>query len=494
MRIAPVAHSVLLAMLLVCLPALAQERVVLKNSEKSLSKIPFDRRESHSLVLSPDGWHGAYVLRRDGHEWVIINGEPGDAYERVAPDSLVFSPDATRIAFAARLGGRWHVANGEELSEASYNAVVGSSVRYSPDGKRLAFIATRDKRTFVVDGGAEGPAFDAVVDDRLAFSATGRLAYVGARAGRKVVVIDGAESMPFAEASFPVFSGDGNRAAYLASDGARWFVGFDDFARHDVMTGARASTLALSRDGSSFAYAFRSPEGMRVAVGNRGGGDAKPVAGEPVDWVFDGSITFSPDGTGLAYAVRRGDECHVVVDGKPGPPFHGIVPGTIVFSPDGRRYAYVAEQTTGVGALGRTVVVDGTAWVPFERVRGVPRFSPDGRHVACVAEHTFRGLTGQFVVVDGSPGKAYACVRGDPVFNPDGTHVAVMALAPDVRFAAGEELPRLASAGGNDDDHSGRRLVLDQTDADRLGVTSFGRRPPRPPLEVLLVQEQIGHD
>jgi DNA-binding beta-propeller fold protein YncE len=500
MRIVGAVSFVALAIAMVGpMPALAQERVVLTNSETPLAKIPFDSRGSRSIVLSADGLHGAYVAGEGPYEWVVIDGETSAVYERVARDSLVFSPDGTRMAFAARLGGRWYVASGNGNAEEPFDAVVARSVRFSPDGRRLAFIATRERRTFVVADGGEGPAFDAIADDRIAFSPAGRLAYVGVRAGRRVVVIDGAESLPFADATFPVFSGDGLRAAYLASDGRRQFIAFDDFARQDAPEDTRALSLTLSHNGSRVAYAFGPPGAVRVAIADRAEGDGKrETSAEAVDWVFDGSIAFSPDGTRVAYAVRKGGHAHAVVDGKAGPPLHGVVPGTIVFSPDGRRHAYVAEQATGPGTLGRIVVVDGTAWMPFEWVRGVPRFSPDSRHVACVAEYTVAGLTGQFVVVDGSPsGKAYTCVRGDPVFSPDGTRVAVIALAHDDRFAAGEELPRLAAANvpGGAADVSGRRLVLDRTAADRLGVLGFQRRSASPPpLEMLLVHEEIAHD
>lgn len=470
--------------------ALAQQKVTLTNHEAPVLSIPFFIMfaAENTLVLSPDGHHGAYIIRdpSNGNEHVVIDGRPGEAYQRIERESLVYRPDSDLVVYAARIDKESYLVGGEGVKA----DVVGSSVQFSPDGKHVVLIGSTDKRWSVFVDGKPGEAFDGILDNRLVFSRAGRMAYVGLRAGRKVVVIDGAESLPFPDVSFPVFSADGDRAAYIVTDGVHSHIWFDDFARHEARDGIRPASLALSTDGTRVAYAFGSAPHMRVVAGRRGDEGQWPTAGEAYDWVFDDTLAFSPDGRRLAYAARRGDHCFVVVDGKPGPPFDGIVSGSIAFSNDSRRLAYVAEQVeAGGGNVIRSVVVDGMAWPAFERIRGVPRFSPDGSHVAYVAEHTAGGLTAQFIVVDGTSGKAYSCIRGEPVFSPDSKRVAVMAIAPDERLAAGEDVPR---PDGNDAAPA-RRLILDRSDAYQLPVNPLDAAAKRP-INVMLVEEQIGHD
>jgi Tol biopolymer transport system component len=457
--------------------ASAQHRVTLTNREETLGKIPFNAGVAGSLVVSADGKYGAYI-QPEGYTFrVVLNGEPGPAFEEIGRDSLVFSPNGTWLAYAAKEDGRWYVVEGDQRS-LPYDHIVGPSLRVSADGLHFAFIATRDKQTHVVVDGVERPAVESVVDNRLVFSPVGgRLAYAAKRGGRTLVVLDGNESLLVDEASRPIFSGDGSRLVYVARTGAEAFVVLDNTDRRAARPGIRETSLALSHDGKRFAYAAQSPEGTRVIIADD--------AGEPHEWVFDNSITFSPDGRRLAYAVRKGGKCLIVVDGKPGTTLSdGIAPGSITFSPDGRRVAYVAELVSA-GRVSRVVVVDGVVHgSTFDRIRGVPRFSPDGRHVAYIGERIEAGVS-QFVVVDGTPGKAYRCIRGEPVFSPDGTRVAVMALSDDDRFEAGEEIPRLVSS----DADAARRLVLDRVPA----VRRSGERAQHP-IEVLLVQESIAQD
>ena len=499
MRNATLAWRVVLLMLPVVVPASsasAQHRVVLTNHEQPLGQIPFDAADARWLVLSGDGRRGAYVAPIGAHYGVVVDGVVGESiFQDVARDSLTFSPDGTRFAFAGRREGRWYVTDHAAPDAGEpYDDVGGSSLRFSPDSRHLAFVASRGKRAFVVLDGKLGRSFDSVDPERLVFApGGGRLAYVARREGRTLVVLDGNERPPFDEISRPVFSGNSVRLAYAARSGARDFLVLDNHRTADARQGMRARSVALSNDGERVAYAARSPDGVRVIDGER--------ASQAHDWVFDDSLTLSPDGARLAYVVRRGPACAVVVDETPGPSFDGIAPGSIAFSPDGRRLAYVAERAEGT-ALRRHVVVDGRRGAAFERIRGRPCFSPNGRHVAYLAERAEQGVLRQFVVVDGSPGKPYAWVRGEPVFSPDGSRVIFMALGPDDRFETGEELPADVRAVGAGAGQGGGRLVLDHSEDFRVSLRSAGYPPGRTraaddaerrqrPLDVLLVEERI---
>ena len=134
--------------------------------------------------------------------------------------------------------------------------------------------------------------------------------------------------------------------------------------------------------------------------------------GEPYEWVFDATITYSPDSRHLAYAVKKNGRASVVLDGKAGRPFDGI--GAVVFSPGGARVAYAAQRK-----LRWCVVADGIPGADYDWIAAAPGFSPNERRLVYVAER-FTGIAGreQFVVLDGMEGKPFGWIRGDVRFIP----------------------------------------------------------------------------
>lgn len=67
------------------------------------------------------------------------------------------------------------------------------------------------------------------------------------------------------------------------------------------------------------------------------------------------SLTVSPDGRRIAYAVQEGESLYMIVDGNKEGPYVGLVGETWVFSPDSKRFAYAAVKKGGK----RVAVVDG---------------------------------------------------------------------------------------------------------------------------------------
>ena len=114
-----------------------------------------------------------------------------------------------------------------------------------------------------------------------------------------------------------------------------------------------------------------------------------------------GPSVFSPDSERIAYAARQGDQWHVLVDGRKGPPCDSIQPYHPVFSLDGDHIAYAA--TRGSEAY---VVVDGVRRGTFDAVLdGFPVFSRDSKRIAYGVR---RGKARQVIVQDVENPKATA--------------------------------------------------------------------------------------
>lgn len=482
------------------LPAFAQNRTTLTRRERTLASLPFDLTSASGLTVSPDGTRGAYVRPakdlRDRFAVVIDGNESEHAYEHVARNGVLFSPDSRHTAFAAVREGKWRVVvDGRESDP--FDDVVAESLAFAPDGSRVAFVVIRDGNVTVYDGNIPGKPYSEIVGNALLFSPDGtRLAYV-ARAGddRQRVVVDGVEGRAYDAVGPLRFSRDGQHLACVAQSGDLSLLLLDGNVVFDAsaLDPVHDASLAFSPDGTRLAFAVGAPGRMRVVVDG--------AEGKRYDRVFDGSITFSPDGRRVAYMAKlnpaTATPCAVVVvDGVEGKPHDGVVPGTLRFSLDGRRVAYVAERADPVGAVKRFAVVDGVAGPAYDWVRDAPVFSPDGRHFAYVAERrrAEAPLPGaaqsagfeSVAVVDGTEAGPYPWLRGDLLFTPDGTRLAYLAAAPDDRFTDAGEIPAdptNPAAGG--------RLVFEKA---RTGPGSFPKPPGAAdrPVKLLVVEEQIG--
>ncbi|HEU5321941.1 MAG TPA: hypothetical protein VFX28_14135, partial [Methylomirabilota bacterium] len=60
-----------------------------------------------------------------------------------------------------------------------------------------------------------------------------------------------------------------------------------------------------------------------------------------------GTMSFSPDGTHLAYAARRGNRWSVVLDGRDGTPHLGLVPGGKILFDSPLEFHYLARRKRG---------------------------------------------------------------------------------------------------------------------------------------------------
>jgi len=373
-----------------------------------------------SLASSPDLRRIAYVSRVGAKQFVVVDGKEGKHYDGIGKGILtqgqqaayfgapIFSPDSSRVAYAAREGGKWFVVvDGKE--EKSYDDINALTLIFSPDSHRVAYVVGVGAKQSVVVGGKEEKPYDWIGD--LLFSPDSRrVAYWAGVGGKRLVVVDDKEGKPYdgvAQGEGPyflpdsswvaltyrsvLFSPDSRRLAYSATLGPNGFA---------VVDGKEQKPYGNIYDGPIF-----SPDSRRVmymAYSPGGGPNYKVVVVDGkeekhYDGIGEGSLQFSPNSRRVAYCAKAGARWFAVVDGKEEKAYDDMI-SDLIFSPDSRRVAYAA------GKGGKWfAVVDGKEEKAYDDMGSSPIFSPDSRRVAYWAKVGEKYL----LVVDGEQGKPY---------------------------------------------------------------------------------------
>jgi Tol biopolymer transport system component len=451
----------------------------------------------HSLVISPDGRHVAFVANKDGEQVCVLDGNPGQKFDEIGrqgtqfSDALAFSPDGQHLGFAARRNNNWLVVV-DGVPGAKFDDVGGMEVTYhrkttvngfsrltddvfagsscpvfSPDGQHFLYLASRHEGTgmhyTVVFDGKPGLEFDRFFGAN--FSPDGHhVAYVGTTGNLGKVVYDGVAEIP-TDGDGLLFSLNGSRYAYV--------TGKYGSSSHTVVVDGKPGPefylirdLNFSPDGRHFVYTALSASGPKqlildgTALPPMNGYRANYVTfsndGKHIDYVaengrddafiVDGklALTFppstlqivSPDGRRIAYAARaQGNQMHVILDGATGPMVNYIDQYTAKFSDDSRHFAYVARNKNRQVQ----VVVDGAAGPAFVFIaKNHPLFSPNGEHFA------YAGRLGKNwqVVVDGKPGPELQDIDLDSIqFSPDGQRLLYAALIGQQQIVVSNTTP-----------------------------------------------------
>lgn len=180
--------------------------------------------EVSNLTYNQDGSVLAYVAKKDGVNYAVMNGKeeklPGEA-----PWPLVIRPDHKGVALFIVNGKRAYLHQ-PFFDNGIKNGVYkeGNDLTYSSDSRHLAYVAIKNEQFLIVVDGKEGPVFDRVISPQ--FSPDGRyLVYRARQNGKRFVVVADPNGKvlkqhPGYERVFEVvFTADGKSVAYGVKDG-----------------------------------------------------------------------------------------------------------------------------------------------------------------------------------------------------------------------------------------------------------------------------------
>jgi hypothetical protein len=348
----------------------------------------------------------AYLAQKGRNAVVVIDGKEGPEFDGVA--SLQGNGDG-HVAYVGTRGMAWSVVvDGVEVRTHQRPAEEFYPLAFvlAPSGPRVAYAAVvrtqgnpSDQQTLYVDG---KPLRTAVGFRDIVFSPDGArlaVAFMETLSGGMKVMCDDWTSLSYqgvseTSATSPEyrnlqFSPDGKRFAFIASNGQKSFAVVD---REESDGYAVIRNFRFSADSRRYAF--------EAFTGNVG-----PVVG----W-------------------------YVVVDGKPGPKLYQLTDGSLTFSPDGSRVAYAGQFTV----MESVAVIDGAtqkaAVTPFQpraakapelwgrRLRTFFAFSPDGKRLAYAGQ--LMNATGQTVAIVDGQAQGTAHLFANPTFSPDGRRFA----------------------------------------------------------------------
>jgi Tol biopolymer transport system component len=316
------------------------------------------------------------------------------------------------------------------------DGTIASEISFSPVGHQVAYIADADAKQLVVLGDERGEPFDRITG--LYWSPAGTpLAYSATQDGKTLVVVGAAKSELYGGTSMPKWSPDGAHLVYAAGGG----LVVDD---KKIVPVAPVWEHHWTPDNRLVYIANQSPNRKAVIDGD--------ATGESFEYMLE--LTWSPDGTHLAYGASVDDAMFLVADGKKiARP--GIDGSSLRWSPDGKRLAYSfrdeednfvlmlgEEQSEAYEAVSEAVWSPDSSRVAYAaklggkyRILGdlqsaefdeisAPRWSPSSKQIAYVVNDGKHDR----VVVGDATGEEFDKVFSESlVWSPDSTKVAFVA-------------------------------------------------------------------
>lgn len=345
---------------------------------------------------SPDRQHRVEVMEQGGHQNLQIDNEPPRRYLGVAIETIHFSEDSKRLAYAAKIDSGWVIVVDSTRSR-SWSGI--GEVLFGPD-QRLAYVANDSGRWRVVLEGAPSPLYKAVMQGSLTFSPDGRrLAFVVAEGDGFRVVVDGEPGPLYQAIGALRFDPEGKRLAYVAKrDGQQYlslnekllgpFLSLADFT---LGSDGRLGMLVRGEDGWHAVVDGRESEAfdnINAIHFSQAGRHAYAAQRDSLWFVISegerspaytsvGELVFAREL--LVYQARLGKEAFVVVDGIRGPSLQRV--GRLAISADGAHLAYLGQPWEG----SLSVFHNGLAHPAPRALDGTLVLSDDGRRWACLA-------------------------------------------------------------------------------------------------------------
>ena len=198
------------------------------------SKVAYAGYESLTSSLSPQREYGlaniAYQSAAASPRKILMIGDKRQDLDSAATIyGLVFSPDASKVAYKVRKNNKYYVMNGESRSP-EYDLIT--ALTFAPDSSRVAYVAYQSGKGFVVVGDARGPSFDDAYSPYFSPDSS-RIAYVARQADKRVMVVSRVDKLspgfgnnvgPECDIVYPpIFSIDGSAVAYGAVQGKQVF-------------------------------------------------------------------------------------------------------------------------------------------------------------------------------------------------------------------------------------------------------------------------------
>ncbi len=385
-----------------------------------------------ALSFSPDSQQLAYVAGQAGEWFVVVGDRPQNRYSRVGQP--VFSPDSQKLAYVALLPDQKRAVVVNNQPGNAWDEIFDGLLVWSPDGQQLAYGARQGEQWLVVAGEQQyGPYSYLGSATGLVWSGSGRLAFSVLEGGQWALIVDGQKLKTYDNLAEVVFSPEGKRLAYMAQSGQKWRVVLDG-QEQPLFDALGEGTLMFSPDGKHLAYAARTGTKWLVVVDGL-------VPKNSYDSI--GQMLFSPQGDRLAYVAQSEGRERVVMVRLSGQQaehqedrlWDAVGDGSLVFSANGRRFGYVARS-----GRARFVVVDGRRKARYDMV-GYLTFTPDSRRFLYAA--TDAGRT--FTIVDEAEAEArYQEIwlpPGKPLFvDPKKRQFHYIAVEKDTAFLVEEQI------------------------------------------------------
>jgi Tol biopolymer transport system component len=435
-------------------PAYPQDTPLL--FEKTLGVIPASGFSHRFLYVDTTQKHFAYISEEEGRESVVVDGQRGATYDSIvridiayaASYQFFFSPDGKRHAYIGKRNGEFFlIVDGKEITR------LDEPIQpyFGPDG-RLAYMLIRKDPSrpnqpvfpsqhifliayrLVIEGIPSPPKEYADVTEPT-FSSDGRhVAYFAREKNSWRAVLDGHEQKKYSEDAFPIvkFSPDGQNYAYFGigrESGKVYLVinGREHLAERPWYAEGDGNIPRLEiANGGRYAYVtspVKKPAQYVIVDGHKSPGYTtwmdKEVDGREDRGHVEGieCLTFSPDGHHVAYVGARDNMMRAVIDGVEGPPYYEV--GGLNLSADGKHFAHTVNDEQS-----QFVVLDGKPGKRYAYA-GIPKFSPDGHRLCYIAE---KAEDARVLVVEGTnprefplPTSRFDC---EMVFSPDSKHIA----------------------------------------------------------------------